>query len=83
MPKSKHYTMGTYDPTPEEKDAYDYCVKNNIRISPRGIHGQNKWYVEVYAKGKWNRSPEKYGPGEVWEVFYNYCKYYYAKKKEN
>lgn len=73
--------MGKYNPTDEQQEAYIYCMNNNIKISPKGINGQNKWYVEVFANGKWHHSPEKHGPVEVWEVFFNYCKHYYDKQR--
>ena len=78
--KKRDYPTGDYVPTPEETEAYIHCVRNNIRISPsRVAYGVNKWYISIFAKGKWNNSPDSYGPKEVWEVFYNYCKYYYVK----
>ena len=78
--KKKNYTMGDYLPNEEERNAYMYCMSNNIRISPGRVMGQNKWTIDIFAKGKWNKSPDSYGPTEVWEVFYNYCKYYHEKR---
>lgn len=80
MPKPKKYSMGKYDPTEYEQEAYEWGVNNNIRISPcaKGANGQ--WFVSIYNKGKWNNTPETYGPGEVWEVVFNYYVYYYERK---
>ena len=80
MPRIKKKSwMPNYNPSKEEKEAHDYCIKNNIKISPGGTHIASRWTVDIYAKGKWNKSPESYGPKEIWEVFYNYCKYYKNK----
>ena len=76
--KKKNYTMGDYLPTDEEREAYHYCISNNIRISPGRATG-NTWTIDIFAKGKWNKSPDSYGPVEVWEAFYNYCLYYKNK----
>ena len=73
--------MPEYIPTEEEYDAYLYCVRNSIRISPGGTNIHNEWTIDIFAKGKWNKPPKSYGPKEVWEVFYNYCIYYYEKGK--
>ena len=81
MPRIKKKSwMPAYNPTKEEYDAYLYCVRNSIRISPGGTHIHNEWTIDVFAKGKWNKSPKTFGPKEIWEVFYNYCKYYYDKR---
>ena len=81
MPKIKKKSwMPNYNPTKEQNEAYLYCLRRNIKISPGGILGvPNRWTVDIFAKGKWNKSPESYGPKEIWEVFYNYCLYYKNK----
>jgi hypothetical protein len=40
--KKKDYKLPDYLPSKEENDAYIYCVRNNIRISPLGINGELK-----------------------------------------
>ena len=82
MPRIKKKNwMPDYIPTKEEYDAYLYCVRNSIRISPGGTNIHNEWTIDIFAKGKWNKSPDSYGHKEIWEVYYNYCKYYYEKSK--
>ena len=40
--------MPQYLPNEEERAAYNYCVRNNIRISPIGIaEDSQKWKVEI------------------------------------
>ena len=78
MPRlKKKESMPDYNPTPEELEAYRYCMTNDIRISPGCVYNGTTWAIDIYAKGKWNRSPKTFGRDEIWEVFYNYCKYYY------
>ena len=77
--KNKHKFMPDYTPSEQETEAYIYCVRNNIRISPKGIDGDN-WHIEVYAGGKWNQSKEQYGREEIWKEYYKCCLYYYDKR---
>ena len=39
--KRKNYRMPQYLPSKEEIAAYNYCVRNDIRISPLGIKEDN------------------------------------------
>ena len=78
--KKKNYTMGDYMPTPEETIAYQWGIRNNIRIAPKRIPNKAQWYVEIFAGGKWNSSKEVFGPVEVWEQVYSYYKHYYNKR---
>ena len=80
MPKRQDYTMGVYDPTIEEIRARDWCIDNNIKISPGGINGKQEWTVDIDLGKGYRKSPKSYKKVEVWEVYYNYCKYYYEKK---
>ena len=83
MPKPKKKNpMGDYLPSPENYEAMRYCINNRIcKISPLAKNN-SEWYLEVYTNGKWNRSPETFGPGEVWEVMFNYYDHYYNKYKK-
>jgi hypothetical protein len=86
--KRKNYRMPSYLATPEENAAYKYCVKNNIRISPKGIQNDpDHWYIDIrmgpYKRGEQsNVSPEAYDRKEIWNKYYEYCKYYYDKRKQ-
>ena len=83
--KNKNKFMPDYIPTDEDLKAMRYCIDNRIcKISPLAKNPGNtnsEWYLEVYLNGKWNKSPEAFGP-EVWEVLFNYYKYYYNKYKD-
>ena len=75
--------MPKYEPDEEEARAHRYCLDNNIRISPGGTSVNDRWTVDISLDGRtWNKSPQSYPGDEVWEVFYNYCKFYYGKRKQ-
>ena len=81
--KNKTKGMPSYIPSKEETEAYIYCVRNNIRISPRGItRDPNHWHIEVcVSEGKWYRDASKYSREEIWGRYYEYCLYYYNKRQ--
>lgn len=84
--KKKDYKLPDYLPSKEENDAYIYCVRNNIRISPLGINGElGKWKIGInvgpYVKGeKINFAPSIYDEDTIWPSYYEMCKYYYDKR---
>ena len=78
--KKKNYTMGDYLPSEDERNAYLYCIRNDIRIAPGRVANKNQWTVDIYTPKGWRKSPNSFGPVEIWEVYYNYCKYYYDKR---
>ena len=72
--------MGVYDPTDEEFEAYKWCIKNNVHISPFA-KDINNWYIDIVINGKKpHRSPDTYKKVEVWKQIYSYYKYYYDKR---
>ena len=80
--------MGSYSATKKENKAWEYCVRNNIRIFPVCIEFKKKWKVGInlgpYKKGeKPNLSPNAYGPGEIQKEIYKASVYYYDKHEEN
>ncbi len=85
--KRKKGVMGTYFPTANELEAWDWCVKNNIRISykPESTGASPKcWYITIvngpYKKGeKVHISPDCYKAGECQAQMYKTCLYYYDK----
>ena len=83
--KKKDKWMPQYSPTPEEIVWRDFCVKKNIRISPKGIYqNPDNWNIEIrlgpYKKGeKSYTSPEVYDRKTIWPAYYKMCKYYYDK----
>lgn len=84
--KKKNYSLPNYLASEEENKAYRYCVRNNIRISYKGIQDDaDHWRIEVrlgpYVKGeKAYVSPEIYDRKTVSAAYYKMCKYYYDKR---
>ena len=80
--------MGTYSSTRLENKAWNYCVKNNIRIFPVCVENGKSCKVGInlgpYKKGeKPNLSPDIYGPGEIQKQIYKASVYYYNKYELN
>ena len=85
MPKKKQEGMPTHNYSEEEFGWYAYCVRNNIRISPGAVQGDiDHWHIDVCLDGKkWHRSPEKYDRETIWNKYYQICRYYHDKAKNN
>ena len=83
--KKDAYKMPSYNSSLEEETWQKYCIDNNIRISPYGIHQEpGKWKIAIafgsYKKGeKINFSPSVYNKHNIWSEYYQMCKYYYDK----
>ena len=74
--------MGDYSASKHELDAYNWCVKNNIKISPSASTRDQyptSWYLIIDIDGRINKSPETYGSLDIWGKLYEYYKYYYNK----
>lgn len=77
--------MPDYLASDEERKWYNFCVKNDIRISPYGIQDDNdRWHIAInigpYKKyEKPHLSPSKYCRKTIWPEYYKMCKYYYEK----
>ena len=86
--KKKNKWMPQYMPSEEEIRYRDFCVKNNIRISPIGIYGDNDhWKIGIniglYKKGeKASIAPSLYDKDTIWPEYYKFCKYYYDKYRK-
>lgn len=84
--KTKGLCSISYAPTSEEKDAYDYCVKNDIRISPVAIGPgmmNEKWYVGISTPENYKKvykSKFQYDNEQIWPAVYEMCLYYFNKK---
>ena len=84
--RRKNYRMPEYLPTKEEMEWRNYCIRNDIRISPIGIKEDNqKWKISISLGPykKWERpniSPNIYDKHTIWPEYYRMCKYYYDKK---
>ena len=81
--RKKRQLPNDYVCTPKEEQAYLYCVKNDIRISPIGVQGTlDQWYIGISTPEDYKRvynSPETCDRHSVWQIFYKYCNYYYEK----
>lgn len=82
MPAWKHKSnwMPSYTPNNKELEAYLWCVRNNIRISPQGVAGKGGWKIAIHIGGDWKLSPV-FNPDEIWIKYYEYCTYYYERNK--
>ena len=69
----------SYSYNTDEYKAYHWCINNGIYISPFCKENFMSWYVDIQINGKVNRSPKYYDSRELWEVIFNYYKYYYEK----
>ena len=73
-----------YHPSKKEQDAYQYCVRNDIRISPVGISDKiGQWRIGISTPDNYKKiynSPEICDKHSVMEVMYKYCIYYYEKQ---
>jgi len=72
----------------EEQKHFNYCIKNNIRISPipttQGLY-PDEWKIEIrlgpYKKGeKSHVSPLSYNDKEIWLEINKTRKFYYDKR---
>ena len=79
--KKSQVNMGTTTMDPKLWEAYRWCVRNNIAISPKA-KSSTAWYVDIKNKGKTHTSPETYGKTEIWEKIFEYCKFYYDKHRK-
>lgn len=86
--KKKNEGMPIYLPNEEETKWRDFCVQNNIRISPLGINGEKKkWKIGIslgpYKKGeKMHIAPSVYDANTIWIEYYRMCKFYYDKHRK-
>lgn len=76
--KKGQIDMGNYAPTTKEQSAYQWCIKNNIYISPRA-KSATEWYLTIDINSKVNTSPTAYKKIDIWKQLYNFYVYYYDK----
>lgn len=85
--KKKNSFLPSYDPTEDEIKYRNFCINNNIRISPLGIKNEDKkWRIGIaigpYKKGeKLHIAPSIYDKDTIWIEYYKFCKYYYDKHR--
>ena len=74
-----------YDITDHDKKAYDYCIENNIIISPVAAEtGPRplKWHVGISTPDNFKKvykSRFQYDNSQIWPEVFNNMKYYYDK----
>jgi hypothetical protein len=79
--KKSTIDMGNYLYSTKELEAYMWCVRNNILISPRAI-STNKWYIDIDMNKRQNTDPVAYGKVDIWKQIFKYYTYYYEKYKK-
>jgi len=79
--KKGQIDMGQTGHNPLDWNAYRWCVKNNIAISPKA-YSTTQWYIDIKNKNQTHTSPETYGKTEIWNKIFEYCKYYYDKHRK-
>ena len=77
--RKKKVKQPAYLHNEEQFKAYHWCINNGIYISPFCRENYATWYVDIEINGKVNRSPKYYAERELWEVIFNYYKYYYKR----
>jgi hypothetical protein len=78
--KNKYMGENPFATMPENTKAHMWCFKNNIFITPvEAGYKARMWYLEIRLGSKTFKSPEKYGPTDVWEKMYEFYNYYYKK----
>lgn len=70
--------MGSYIYNTKEQEAMMWCVKNNIRISPKA-KSTTQWSLVIDLNGSLNESPETYPKTTIWKKLFEFYKYYYDK----
>ena len=75
--------MPTYSPSKQEWEAYMWCMRNKVRVSPGRIQKKLEWTVDISTDGAtWKRSPKSYGKEEIWEQYYKICIWFENKYKK-
>jgi|TARA_B100000900_G_scaffold415146_1_gene443985 hypothetical protein len=74
--------MPSYARSPEEEAAYQWCVKNNIKISPFAASSDkvnNEWWIDIETNNLNKRSPYKYNRDQIWSKIFELYVFYYKK----
>ena len=66
----------------ENTDAYKWCINHGVKIYSvpcgKGFNNKTCW-IEVNVNGRTKRSPNTYGPTELWPKVMELYKFYYDK----
>lgn len=76
--KKQQIDMGSHIPSTKEQDAYMWCIRNNIFISPKP-KSMTEWFLEITINGNNNVSPNAYKKNDIWAQLYKFYVYYYDK----
>ena len=79
--KKSPWDMGEYIASDKQIEAYIWCIRNGIFISPIA-KTEGAWWLEITNNGKTNKSPKTFTKTVVWEKMYEYYNYYYDKYKK-
>ena len=70
--------MGNYICSAKEQEAYMWCIRNNIYISPKAL-STTEWFLCIVINGNSNISPNAYKKIDIWKQLYKFYSYYYDK----
>ena len=79
--KSGQIDMGTTGYNKDDWEAWEWCIRNKIAIAPKAM-SNTKWYVTITNQGRTNESPEAYEKTVIWKKIFEYCRYYFDKRKQ-
>lgn len=74
--------MPSYLRSPEEEVAYQWCIKNEIKIAPHAASSSkqnDEWWIDIEAKNLKKRSPYKYNRDQIWSKIFELYVFYYKK----
>ena len=78
------YKLPEYNTSEDQQKYYEYCIKNNIIISPIGIQNTtSKWYIGISTPDNYKKvykSKHIYDKDQVLDAMFEMCKYYYDKQ---
>jgi len=78
MAKRGKVDMGKYMPKREDYNAQQWCIANNIKISPFA-KSTYEWYIDIEINNKKSRSPYIYLKDQIWSEIFKFYRYYYKK----
>ena len=70
--------MGSHFYNQKEQEAMIWCVKNNIKISPKA-KSTTRWSLIIDLNGQIHESPDVYPKNVIWQQLFKFYLYYYEK----
>lgn len=74
--------MPAYARSSEEEAAYQWCIKNGIKIAPFAASSDksnDQWWVDIETNNLKKRSPYKYNKDQIWSKIFELYVFYYNK----